>query len=154
MSHQQPVSEPLETFTISAEAETATKTRVSARNFEFIVDEPENLGGDDSAPTPVEYLSGAWAGCLTVVAHRVADEQDIQIDNLQIDIEGDLDPRKFLGQVDDTRAGYQELRLDIQIETDADDAALAEWFAAVEERCPVGDNLTNETPVTTTYAVQ
>ena len=154
MSHQQPVSDHLESFAISAEAETATKTRVSARDFEFTVDEPENLGGDDSAPTPVEYLSGAWAGCLTVVAYRVADEHDIQIEALQIDIEGDLDPRKFLGIIEDSRPGYQELRVDVQIETDAEDAALSEWFAAVEERCPVGDNLSNETPVETTYTVQ
>ena len=154
MSQQQPEAVPLETFTISAEAETKTKTRVTARDFEYTIDEPENLGGENSAPTPVEYVSGAWAGCLTVVAHKVADEQDIHINSLSIDIEGEIDPRKFLGQSDDPRAGYQELRVNVQVDADADADALKAWFDTVESRCPVGDNLTNPTPATTKLTIE
>lgn len=147
MSQQQLASEALETFSVTGTAESATQTRITTRGFEFLVDEPEALGGKDAAPNPVEYLLGAWAGCLNVVAHQVADEWGLEIDSLEIALAGDLDPRKFLGETGEPRAGYQEVRLTVDVGTDADAETVEEWFTAVEERCPVSDNVTNETPV-------
>lgn len=140
----------LERFAVSAEGESETKTTVEAREFEFVVDEPAALGGTNSGPNPVEYLIGAWAGCLNVVVHTVSDERGIDIDGVEIDIHGDLDPRKFLGAVDDVRAGYQELDVQIEVESDADQETLDALAAAVEERCPVGDTIANPTPTDVT----
>jgi uncharacterized OsmC-like protein len=136
----------VERFAVSATSESETKTVVEARNFEFVVDEPPALGGTDEGPNPVEYLIGAWAGCLNVVVHTVSEERGIDVQNVDVEIEGDLDPRKFLGADDDVRAGYQDLRVRIDVESDADDEALETLAAAVEERCPVGDNVANPTP--------
>lgn len=140
----------IERFAVSAASESETKTVVEARDFEFVVDEPAELGGTNDGPNPVEYLIGAWAGCLNVVVHTVGEEYEIDIGDVEIEIEGDLDPRKFLGVTDDGRAGYRELRVDIEIESDADQAALDAFAAAVEERCPVGDNIANPTPTEVT----
>lgn len=137
---------PIERFGVSATSESETKTIVEARDFEFVVDEPADLGGTNAAPNPVEYLIGAWTGCLNVVVHTIADEQDIEVAGVGIDIEGDLDPRKFLGLADDVRAGYQDLEVRIEIESDADDKQLEQLVEAVEKRCPVGDNIENPTP--------
>lgn len=140
----------LKRFSISAESENETKTLVEAREFEFVVDEPEALGGTNDGPNPVEYLIGAWAGCLNVVLHTVSDERDIELDGVAIGIEGDLDPRKFLGIADDARAGYQDLRVNIEVDADADQESLDALAAEVEERCPVGDNIGNPTPTSVT----
>ena len=142
----------LKQFAISAESETETKTHVEARDFEFVVDEPAELGGTNDGPNPVEYLIGAWAGCLNVVTHTVSDERDIDIDGITVDIEGDLDPRKFLGIADDARAGYQELAVTIRVDSDADQESLDALAAEVEERCPVGDNIANPTPTSVTIS--
>ena len=107
MSQNNAERRALPTFHVSARADTATKTTVETRGFEFVIDEPEELGGSDEAPNPVEYLIGSWAGCLNVVCHVVADEMDLELGRLTIDIEGELDPAKFLGVADDVRAGYQ-----------------------------------------------
>lgn len=58
----------LEQFAVLAASESETKIVVEARDFEFVVDEPESLDGSNSGPNPVEYLIGAWAGCLNVVS--------------------------------------------------------------------------------------
>ena len=144
-------SQQLETFGVSAQAESETQTTVETRGFEFTVDEPEALGGTDEGPNPVEYLLGAWAGCLNVVAHPVAEEREIEIRDLEVALEGSLDPRKFLGIADDVRAGYQEIDATISVDTDANDEDLEAWLAAVEERCPVGDNVQNETPASVSF---
>lgn len=139
-----------ERFAVSAESESETKTVVEARDFEFVVDEPAALGGTNEGPNPVEYLIGAWAGCLNVVVHTVGEERGIDLDNVAIHIEGDLDPRKFLGIDETARAGYQEVNVRIEVESDADEEALEALGAAVEERCPVGDNIENPTPTDVT----
>lgn len=140
----------LERFGISAEGESETKTVVGARDFEFVVDEPAALGGTNSGPNPVEYLIGAWAGCLNVVVHTVSEERKINLDSVKIEIQGDLDPRKFLGAVEEVRAGYQELQVKIEVKSDADEKSLDALCAEVEERCPVGDNIGNPTPTNMT----
>lgn len=143
-------TEHLERFAVSAASESQTKTVVEARNFEFVVDEPASLGGTNDGPNPVEFLLGAWAGCLNVVVQTVAEERDIDIDGAEIALEGGLDPRKLLGVEPDVRAGYQEISVAIDVESTADEAALDALEAAVEERCPVGDTIGNPTPTTVT----
>ncbi len=139
------------TFDISAQAENPTQTRVSTRGFEFVVDEPDSLGGTDVGPNPVEYLLGALAGCLNVTAHVVAREMDLDVSNLEISIEGDLDPAKFMGKNDDGRAGFREIRVDVEADVDASDETIRTWLSAVETRCPVSDNLTGDTPIALSF---
>lgn len=139
-----------ERFSVSARSESETRTTVSAREFEFTVDEPAELDGTNEGPNPVEYLLGAWAGCLNVVAHTVADERGIDLDGIDLEIDGDLDPRRLFGVSDDPRAGFQEIRVRLDVSTDVDEDALAEFTEEVEDRCPVGDNIGNGTPTVVT----
>lgn len=134
-------------FSVKAKSENPTKTVVETRGFKFFVDEPQNLGGTNDGPNPVEYVLGALAGCLNVVGHLAAKEMGLSMRSISIDIEGDLDPAKFVGQKTDTRAGYSEIRVAITADTDADYDSLAKWVGLVESRCPVSDNIANLTPV-------
>jgi len=134
-------------FKINARSESAAKTIVKARNFEIVVDEPEALGGTDVAPNPVEYVLAAFAGCLNVMGHLVAQEMGIELKNLKIEMEGDLNPAKLFGKCDKERAGYKNIIVKLIPETEADDSTLEKWLHEVECRCPVSDNLQNITPV-------
>ena len=147
MAHQESKTDETVSFSISAESRTETHTVVQARDFTFSVDEPTDLGGTNAGPNPVEYLLGALAGCLNVVGHTVAEEMEIEMRNIEVAIEGDLDPRKFMGASEEPRAGYQEVTVSLAVETEADDDQLATWLETVEERCPVSDNIANSTPL-------
>ena len=135
------------TFSISGESHNATKFEAKARNFSFVVDEPESLGGNDHGPNPVEYLLGSYAGCLNVVVHLVAKEEGININKLNISINGDLDPAKFVGQPGFNRAGFQTINVNISIDADADDAAINKIITIAKGRCPINDNLSNVTQI-------
>ncbi|MFB6086229.1 MAG: OsmC family protein [Halodesulfurarchaeum sp.] len=140
-------TEETETHSISAESRTETHTVVEARDFTFGIDEPTEIGGTNAGPTPVEYLLGALAGCLNVVGHTVAEELDLEIRTIGIDIEGDLDPRKFLGAAEEPRPGYQEVAVSLVVDSTASEEQLETWLEIVEERCPVSDNIANSTPL-------
>ncbi|MCC3145257.1 OsmC family protein [Halanaerobium sp. Z-7514] len=139
---------PAVNFSVSANSENPTKVVVETPGgFKITVDEPENLGGTNDGPNPVEYVLAALAGCLNVVGHMVAKEMGIEMRDLSFKLNGDLDPAKFTGQSEEGRAGYQAINVEIEADCDADEETLAKWVEAVEERCPVSDNLANETPV-------
>lgn len=132
---------------VNAESKNPTKVEVNVRGYSFEIDEPEAHGGTGSAPNPVEYELGALTGCFNVVAHVVADEMDVEIESLEIQASGELNPAKFQGEDTDERAGFQQIELDIDAETDADLETERELFEKVEKRCPVRDNISHETPV-------
>lgn len=134
-------------FSIKAHSENPTKTVVEARNFKIVVDEPKNLGGTDDGPNPVEYVLAAFAGCLNVVGHLVAQEMGFSLKGMEINMEGDLDPSKFMGKETEERAGYKEIRVSLKPDSDADEETLQKWMTSVKARCPVSDNLANATPV-------
>ena len=137
-------------FKINAKSESPTRTIVSARNFKMVIDEPEHLGGDDQGANPVEYLLGALSGCLNVVGHMVAKEMGFDFKGMEIDIEGGLNPAKFLGKPSNERTGYQYINVKIRPNTEMDEDTLKKWVKTVEERCPVSDNIRNATPISIT----
>lgn len=139
---------PIAKYSVKAESENPTKTVVKTQGgFEITIDEPEKLGGTNAGPNPVEYILAALSGCLNVVGHLVAKEMGFVLKDMSLELSGKLDPAKFMGKSETKRAGYQEIEVKIDVESDADEDTLAEWLAVVESRCPVSDNLANETPV-------
>lgn len=144
----------LSTYIVTAQAESPMQTRVETRGFEFVIDQPEKFGGADAGPTPVEYLLGALAGCLNVTAHLVAREMGLEVNGLEISIEGDLYPAKFMGMSDEPRAGYEDIRAVIHADVVADEETIETWLAETEARCPVTDNLNHDTPLEVTFALR
>lgn len=135
-------------FEATGKSLSKTKLRTKVRNFTVDVDEPEALGGGDEAPNPVEYLLIGLAGCINVVAHHIAGELDITINNLEIKTSGDINIDKFLGISDKERAGFQGINLELSYQSDAPQESINKWLEGISKRCPVKDNLLNETPVT------
>lgn len=134
-------------FSVQGKAYNATKTEIKARKFRFLIDEPENLGGEDDAPNPVEYLLAGYAGCLNVVAHIVAKEKNIRLDQFEVNIEGDINPSRLLGYPTNDRSGFQAIRVTIDIKTDAGEEENRLLLDAIKQRCPVNDNLVHPTPI-------
>ncbi|MCJ7450481.1 MAG: OsmC family protein [Candidatus Nanohaloarchaeota archaeon QJJ-9] len=128
---------------IESKAQTHTELDVSVRDHSLKVDEPENFGGKDKAPNPLEYMFTALASCLNVTAHQVAEEHEVEIDSLEIDIEGELDLAGFMGE--DERAGFQEVNVEARIETNADEETEQKILEEAEDRCPVSDNIQHKT---------
>jgi uncharacterized OsmC-like protein len=109
-------------------------------------DEPLSLGGSDTAPNPVEQLLGALGNCLAVGYAANASAAGIELRDLRIELEGDLDLHTFLG-LRPGNAGYEEIRVNVHIDTDADPAAVEELHRRVVATSPVGHTLTRPVPV-------
>jgi len=109
-------------------------------------DEPAGLGGTDRAPNPVEQLLGSLGNCLAVGYAANASVAGITIRDLRIDLDGDIDLHTFLGLADG-HAGFSAIRVAVHLDTDADEAAVAELHRRVAATSPVGQTLSNAIPV-------
>lgn len=132
---------------VTAESKNPTKVDVNVRGYSFEIDEPEEHGGTGSAPNPVEYELAALTGCFNIVAHLVAEEKGVEIDNLTIKASGELNPAKFQGEETDDRAGFKGVELEVEVESEADYEIVREICEEAENRCPVSDNISHDTPV-------
>jgi len=134
-------------FSIKGTSETATKFVAEARQFKIIIDEPSTLGGNDEGANPVEYLLASYAGCLNVMGHLVANELGFKLDKLEIEINGSLNPDRLFGKSFSERAGYKKINVTIKPFADVSSELLKKWIDAVEDRCPINDNLQNITSI-------
>ena len=134
-------------FSVASQSESRAKTAVTVRGFKFIIDEPQALGGTNSAPSPVEYILAGYAGCINVVAHITAKELGISLNDLSIDISGDINPDRLFGRSFRDRAGYKTISVNIKTTAVLSNTLKSKWIKAIEHRCPVNDNLANVTPV-------
>jgi uncharacterized OsmC-like protein len=125
----------------------AFRSEAAVRDFAPVAsDEPNALGGTDTAPNPVEQLLGSLGNCLAVGYAANASVAGITIRELRIDLEGDLDLHAFLGLADG-HPGFSAIRVAVHLDTDADEAAVADLHAKVAATSPVGQTLSKAIPV-------
>jgi uncharacterized OsmC-like protein len=119
--------------------------RVSPKRVAVDTGDAELVVGSDASP--VEYFLAAVAGCINSTGFMVARDMGFGIESLSVDVAGDVDYAAYKGVETDERAGFQAVDVDVTVEADADAATLEEWRGRIEARCPVTDNVENETPV-------
>lgn len=114
--------------------------------FVLTADEPEILLGTDQAANPAEYLLHALISCLTTSTVYHAASRGIEIDAIESELEGDIDIRGFLGLSDKVRKGFQSIRVNMRIKTDASIETLHELAA----HSPMYDVVSKSLPVALT----
>lgn len=133
----------IQTFKASAILKDNVLVETEARGHKLIIDEPENLGGSDKGMSPVEVVLAGLGACQSIVARIYAEKFKINLDEFNVDVEGDLDLDGFLGK-SDVRPGFSTIRYTYTIETDASKENVAAFINHVEKNCPVGDSLANK----------
>jgi uncharacterized OsmC-like protein len=133
-------SSKLTHYEVGASRISPHRTRVTTEDGELVV------GGDVN---PVECLLGSVLACLNSTATMVAHDMGIDIVSLEATVEGDVNYATYLGKDSEDRPGLQGVDVSLSVETEGD-ADLDAWLSAVKERCPVTDNVGNETGVSVT----
>lgn len=110
-------------------------------------DEPSALGGDDSAPNPVEQLLAAFGNCLVVGYAANATAAGVELRDVRVDLEGDLDLHTFLGLDPAGNAGYDTVRVQVHVDSDASPDQLQRLHEQVVATSPVGHTLGRAVPV-------
>jgi uncharacterized OsmC-like protein len=126
---------------------TAVRVKLGRQIVNF--DEPRALGGGGTAPTPGQYALAALGACEAITLRYWSGRLGIRVDELHVDVRGELDLRGFLGLSGDARAGFSAVWLTVKVSGPESIERYDELRHAVDEHSPVLDVFANQVPVTT-----
>jgi uncharacterized OsmC-like protein len=148
------------TRSASVEWKGGFKSEATSRQFSAQVDMPCGLCGEDSAISPLEMVLQAYGACLTVGYAMHCAARGIKLQELKINIEGEVDLPGFLGLTApahlnmDSLPGYKFIKVDVKMKADAADNTLEEIHRQVISTSPVGLTLTRPVRVDATLVTR
>ncbi|HWH13786.1 MAG TPA: OsmC family protein [Miltoncostaeaceae bacterium] len=104
-------------------------------------------GGDGSLACSGDMLLQALAACAGVTLRAVATAIGVEIRGARVVAEGDLDVRGTLGVDRAAPVGFREIRLRVEVDTDAGADELATLLRLTERYCVVLQTLRGAVPV-------
>ncbi len=143
------------TYGIALDWVSGTKTKVKTKNmilgnhkiirdFEFAIDEPSQLLGVNHAPNPAEYMLGGLAGCMAVTFMAGATAMNIEINKLNIEIDGELDLNGFLGIDNQANVGFPELKFIFNVKGNGSQEQYNKLIERVMKYSPNFNTIKNE----------
>jgi uncharacterized OsmC-like protein len=98
-------------------------------------------GGTGTSACSGDMLLEALVACAGVTLNAVATALGIELRDAHLQAEGDLDFRGTLGLAKDVPVGFQNIRLDIVLDTDASEEQLTTLLRLTERYCVVYQTL-------------
>lgn len=124
------------------------KSEAYVREHSFLMDEPSDLAGVNSAPNSVEYLLSSLGGCYVVGFVLNATKRGIKLDNVEVALEGNLDNiLTFFGLSDQGHSGFKEIKAKLYAKTSGDRRVVDEVWKETVQGSPVSNSLTRAVTV-------
>jgi uncharacterized OsmC-like protein len=124
------------------------------RHFEIDVDEPHELLGQNSAPNPQEMLMTALNACIMVGYVAGAAVKGITLEKVEIETDGELDLRGFLGIDPAVRPGYEAIRYIVKIKGNGTPKQFQEIHETVLKTSPNYFNVSRPVRIDATLEVE
>ena len=118
---------------------------VHTQEYEYAADHPTL--GHGHGPTPHEFVLHALASCITAGIATGAAARKIELTDITSTVSGDMDVRAILGITDEVRKGFSEIRIDFDVQGDADREQLDALIESATRYSAVFDVLSNGTEV-------
>jgi uncharacterized OsmC-like protein len=117
------------------------------QEFQIDADEPDMLLGTDQGPNATEALLHALASCLNATFVYYCAANSVAIQELELELVGQIDLRGFLGITDEVRRGFSAITVTFKVKSDAPRDELEEMVRLARKYSPVYDMVTNQAAV-------
>ena len=124
------------------------------RRFSIDIDEPSELGGSNRFANPQEHLIAALNACMMVGYVAQCAVRGIALESLEIETDGTIDLRGFLGIDPAVPAGYETLSYTVRIKGGGTKEQFAEVHKAVMATSPNFYNLSRPVVLKPTLVVE
>jgi uncharacterized OsmC-like protein len=111
-------------------------------------------GGDGLSACSGDMLLEALVGCAGVTLNAVATMLGIRLRDATVRAEGDLDFRGTLGVSKEVPVGFQQMRLQFDLDTDASEEQLATLIRLTERYCVVYQTLSRPAKIDVEYRLR
>lgn len=116
------------------------------KKFSVIMDEPEELLGENKAPDPALYYVGGFAACLSFTLTVMAKLRNLNLQVVEIEVEGGMDLQALQGGKK-VPAGFQEMKVNIKVKTKEPKEKIEEILKEFPTICPIWNTLAKPVPV-------
>jgi len=122
----------------------------TSRATPFVVesDFPSVFRGTDRAMDPLEHLLAAIGACITTTIVWHAAAQGTHVEAIDTWVEGDIDLQGWFGIVRDSRPGYSEIRVSIDLDAEASEEMLDQLVSLGTKYSPLFDTVNRGTRIT------
>ena len=97
---------------------------IEIRQFKLLADEPPEIGGDDTGPTPFEYILAGLGSCKAITLQMYAERKGWALESVSVDL-----------RYENQENGYR-IYADLTVEGDLDEQQ-RERLREISDRCPV-----------------
>lgn len=111
----------------------------------------EGAGGPGGGACSGDLLLGALAACSQLTAQAVAENFDVDVD-VSVEASGDLDLRGTMGVDEEVPVGFEDVRLEFDIDGDVDEETREAIKKYTERYCVVYQTLENPPGVETDWS--
>jgi uncharacterized OsmC-like protein/TusA-related sulfurtransferase len=126
----------------------AQAAKAFVRNHAFVVGQPASFDTEDAAPSALELLLAALAGCLAVGYQWRASRRGIDVRDLEVSLRARADNiLVFLALEEAGHPGLAEIAGRVYVDADGEDEALAALWEETVLRSPVAQSLLRGVPV-------
>ena len=104
------------------------------------VDEPEEVGGRDTAPNPYELLLGALGACTSITLEMYARRKGWPLDGVEVVLDHTKDYAKDCENCEENDARLDRIQINVKLKGDLSDEQ-RERLVYIASRCPVNQTL-------------
>jgi len=120
----------------SGVGQTHSRSHVRIRDVYNIIDEPLERDGTNLAPSPTETMMSALIGCTNVISKKIAKRMGVTFGEMKMDMTYDFN-RLGTMLMEEVEVPFNNVMLDIEVETDATPSQLDAIKHELEKYCPV-----------------
>lgn len=127
-------------FRLSGSAETNTRSKVTSRDVQMVIDEPIERGGTNEGPMPVEMVFAGLIGCTHVISNKLAAANEVTVVDMDIDVVTTMDSRgtRLIEPID---VPFPDTVLNIKTTMKGDQANIEKVIHGLKEHCAVSKML-------------
>jgi len=125
------------------------RTEMQARHHKLVADEPASVGGEDTGPTPYEYLSAGLAACTTMTLQMYARRKDWPLEKAHVEVQHNKIHAEDCAHCDTESGKVDRFTRTVSVTGDLT-AEQRERLLEIANKCPVHRTLHSEIDVVTT----
>jgi len=130
-----------------------TKLESETRRFKLIIDKPLEENGTNLGPKPAELSLQALGGCILFAYLYAAEKLRVDIEDLKVDLEGEVVPGGWTDEQNIKRPGFKEVKFMVQVKTKNSKERIEQVHQLAQQVSPMFDNFGHPVKLEGTFSI-
>lgn len=121
---------------LQATCPTHSRSDISVRDVETVIDEPTERDGTNLGPTPTETMIAALIGCTNVISNKIAHKHGIEMRDVTIDAVATFD-RRGTTLTEEVEVPFPKIVLTVNVVSNVNQDEFAIVPQELQKFCPI-----------------